>query len=151
MHCISSRCLIFPLAHLLIYYVFRRHAAHSNNSNNNKNRSTAEQRTPSALCGLLAALPNPTSASAQVALDAIIQPTKTAATCAARGCCCCCHCCCFSCCCCSCPNAFFSLDFLHDFCLCWPPAVPSSSPLPLSSTYPLCPALPCLMLSAYIG
>lgn len=37
---------------------------------------------------------------------------------------------------------FFSLDFLHDFCLCWPPAVPSSCPLPLSSTYPLCPALP---------
>lgn len=52
LHCISSRCLIFPLAHLLIYYVFRRHAAHNNNSNTTITRTEAQHRATNTLCPL---------------------------------------------------------------------------------------------------
>jgi len=72
-HCISSCCLIFPLAHLLIYYVFRRHhAVHR----------TLRLRLHLRFSLCFATVATTTVALAQVALDAIIQPTKTTATCA---------------------------------------------------------------------
>lgn len=57
MHCISSRGLIFPLAHLLIYYVFRRHAAHSNNSNTTITRTETQQSNEHPLPSVAFSLP----------------------------------------------------------------------------------------------
>lgn len=153
MHCISSRCLIFPLAHLLIYYVFRRHAAHSNNSNTTITRTETQQSNEHPLPSVAFSLPcrirrllrlkllltplySQLRRRPHVLPEVVVVVATAAASAAVVA---------------VALMPFFSLDFLHDFCLCCPPAVPSSSPLPLSTTYPLCPALPCPMLSAYIG